>query len=125
MILKVCALAVIAAMTAFLLKDLGWKGVPVFCLIALASLLSLAGEHLKTLGVLFGRLGEVGEVSEGVGSILKVIGIGYVAGIASEVCRDLGAGSIATTVSLLARLEVLAVVMPYLVETLRLGMELL
>ena len=125
MILKISALAIIAAITAFLLKDFGWKGVPVFCLIAFVGVLSLAKEHLLSLGELFCSVGEDGGLGDEATSILKIIGVGYISGMTSEVCRDLGAASIASLVGLLARLEVLFLVMPYLLETLRLGMELL
>lgn len=123
--LKVCALVIVAAVSAFLLKDFGWKGVPVFCLIAFVGILSFAGTTLFTLGEVFDFLGESGEITEGCADILKVIGIGYVAGISGEICRELGAGSLASAVSIIARLEVLLLVLPYLIEAVRLGMELI
>ena len=123
--MNVSAFAVVAAITVFLLKDFGWKGTPVFCLIALIGILSFLEPTLNSLSDLFSTVGEGGGLAAEAQSVLKVIGIGYVSGITSEVCRDLGALSIASVVSLVARLEVLLLVTPYLVEVLRLGMELL
>ena len=123
--LKICALGIITAVSAFLLKDFGWKGAPVFCLIGFIAMLSLAGEQFSSLREVISYVGESGGVSEGAADILKVIGIGYVAGISSEVCRDLGAGSIAASVAVFARLEVLVIVAPYLLEAVKLGMELI
>lgn len=125
MMLKVCALGIVAASAAFLLKDFGWKGTPVLCLICFVGILSLAGERLSQLRELFLFVGREGELTQSVESILKVIGIGYLSGLTAESCRELGAGSVATAVNLVGRLEVAAVMLPYLVEIIKLGTELL
>ena len=96
-----------------------------FCLIAVLAIFSFAKDHILAVGEFFGLIGEGTSLGEGGKSILKVIGIGYVSGISTEVCRDLGAGGVAAAVSIFARLEALIVVIPHLVETVRIGMELL
>lgn len=88
-------------------------------------MLSLAGDSFFALREVFDTVGEMGGVTEGAADILKVIGIGYVAGISSEVCRELGAGSIASAVGIFAKLDVLLVVAPYLLDAVKLGMELM
>jgi stage III sporulation protein AD len=125
LILKVCALGIIAATSAFLLKDFGWKGVPVFCLLCFTALLSLVGDSAFALVETFNLIGASADVTEGAADILKVIGIGYVAGISSEVCRELGALSIASAVGIFAKLEVILLAAPYLLEAVRLGLELM
>ncbi len=100
------------ALSAVLLRNLGWRGAPVFAALALIVLFSELPGHL---GELFSvtELAFVGKSGE---AIAKVIGIGYLFGISSELCRELGENAVASGLVLAGRLEILSVSLPFLGE---------
>ena len=67
--------------------------------------------------------------SAGVGNVaavaIKVVGVGYLFGIVSEVCEELGERGIATAVVNVGRVEILVLIFPYLKEILEMGIGLI
>ena len=55
---------------------------------------------------------------------MKILGVGYIAGITSDICRELGEGGVASVIVTLARIETLLIVSPMLLDVLRLGLEM-
>jgi hypothetical protein len=55
---------------------------------------------------------------------LKILGIGYLSGLSSDICKELGEAGIASVVVLLARLEILLIISPLIIKILTLGLEL-
>ena len=64
-------------------------------------------------------------LNEGVSAILKVVGVGYLAGISSDICSELGAARIGNAVTLVGRLEIIAIATPFFVKILDMGVELI
>ena len=124
MIFEIFGFAFLFATSVFILKALGWKGAPLVTVCAIVGLLSFFFERLEPVLEIFKLIKEEGEASEAVECVLKIIGIGYVSGICSDICRELGETSIASAVSFVARIESLAIVSPMIIEILTLGMEL-
>ena len=70
---------------------------------------------------LFGDFEALGESAL---SILKIIGIGYIFGISSDVCRELGEAGISSALSLIGRFEAIAVALPFIAEIFSLALSL-
>lgn len=122
--LKIFGLAFLFAISSFILKAFGWKGAPLVTACAIVGLLSLFLERLEPVLEVFKLVKEEGGMGDAVECVLKIIGIGYVSGICSDICRELGETGIASAVSLVARIESLAVISPMIIEILTLGLEL-
>ena len=122
--LKIFGLAFLFAASSFILKALGWKGAPLVAACAIVGLLSLFMERLEPILEIFRIIKEEAGMGDAVECVLKIIGIGYLSGICSDICRELGEPSVASAVSLVARIESLAVISPIIVEILTLGLEL-
>jgi hypothetical protein len=45
---------------------------------------------------------------------LKIVGVGYLSGIASDLCTDLGEGGLARGATVLGRLEIAVICLPFL-----------
>ena len=76
---------------------------------------------------IFGALKEIGEgtgVSETLSAALKVLAAGYLFGICADVCRELGESGVAKTVDVVGRVEIVAIVIPYFEEIIKIGIEL-
>ena len=123
--LQIGAVGLLLAVTAVLLKDLGWRGAAVFSAFALVALLSLCTEGLLTLSGTLQTLASHAALSEAAQGVLKIVGIGFLMGVTADVCRELGENGVARGVLLAGRLEMLCVALPYLEKIIALGVELL
>lgn len=123
--IEVCALTLIAALSFFILSELKWRGAPVLVILCFVGVLSVAGNYLKDVGGAISYLAESSGTTEGAAAILKVIGIGYLAGISSDICAELGAARIGNAVTLVGRLEIIAIATPFFVKILDMGVELI
>lgn len=119
--IRACFLALLACFSLVLLKNLGWRGSSVFAALAIALL----------LGELRGFFGELSKISHGWAAlgesalaIFKIIGLGYIFGISSEICRELGEGGIASALTLVGRFEIIAVSLPFIAEIFTLALSL-
>ncbi len=124
MILKICGISILTAICAFLLRSFGWRGVPI--LVASVSVL-LISELDGRFEYIFGALREIGTrtgIAETLASALKVVAAGYLFGICADVCRELGEGGVAKTVEVVGRVEIVAIVVPYFEEIIKIGIEL-
>ncbi len=122
---RICAFALIAALSFFLLSELKWRGAPVLALLCFIALLAEAEPYARDLGGVIGDIAESSGISESLSAVLKVVGVGYLAGISSDVCSELGVPRIGNAVTLIGRLEIIAIAAPYFIGILRMGAELI
>ena len=121
--LKMLALAMITLFLGAILGELGFKG---------KRLVVLLGTVLL-IGMSVLRIGDVIDMLPGIGgegekytvAMLKMIGVGYAFGIASDVCRELGEGSLADAVCLFGRIEILVLSLPFVKMIVEKGIELI
>ena len=124
MILKICGISILAATCAFLLRGFGWRGVPI--LVASVSVLMIS-ELDGRFEYIFGALRKIGTstgIGETLAAALKVIAAGYLFGICADVCRELGENGVAKMVDVVGRVEIVAIVVPYFEEIIKIGIEL-
>ena len=122
--IKGVGLALLLAVCLLLLRELGWRGVGVFAAIGVLSLLMLVREPLLSIfsSEIFLSAGEhSGELS----AAIKVLGVGYLFGISSDVLRTLGEERLASTLELVGRVEILLIILPYVEEIIKIGAQLL
>ncbi len=112
---------VLFAIAALLLKNFGWRGAPVFTSLAFVVLLGRLPGYLSSFNELF-ALAFVGECGK---AIAKIIGIGYLFGISSDVCRELGEPTVASGLILAGRFEMFAVCVPFLLKAVSSATELI
>ncbi len=112
--MKLYGIAVIGAVSLFILQGAGWKGSgiiksAVFILISGAVAVTLSGVSDEVPSVLSGT-----EASEHAAIILRAVGIIFAAEISSETCRSLGADSCASAIDLACRAELFILILPVL-----------
>lgn len=121
MTVKLCFLGLVLAFSAMLLKNLGFRGACVFGALSFVVLLSeLPGVFSEILKML--DYNE--QLGESAAAIFKIVGIGYLFGISSEICREMGEGGIANAVALAGRFEIIAIATPFIKEIISLSLEL-
>ena len=125
MIPKVCAIGILLAFVGFLLSETGFKGKRVFGLLSAVTVLIGV---LSELTEIFSQTSEL-FISAGVSDIaragLKIVGLGYVFGISSEVAEQLGEVGVSRALTLFGRIEIVGLTLPYVKSIIELGTSLI
>ena len=122
--MQMAGIAVISAASAYVLDALGFGGTKLF--IAFASVLILIGSLDGMYGI-FEQLSQLSVPSIGkriTADALRVLGIGYVGGFFSDFCIQLGAKGVSDGLLIYTRVQMMAVIMPYLSDVLAVAGEL-
>ena len=125
MIPKMCALGLLFAFIGIMLSEVGYKSKKLFSVLAAVAVLSLLGGEISSALSSILSLGEITGVSEIATTALKIVGLGYVFGVSSDIIKELSEPMIASFVTVGGRIEILIVVLPYFVEIVDLGIELI
>lgn len=112
----VCIAVLLVASLSLILKVFGFKGAPVFCALAFCALLSSFVNKMNSAFTLFSDFSSVADISVYTEACIKVIGIGYLAGISGDVCREIGEGGAAKFINVFAKLELIAICAPFIKE---------
>lgn len=119
----VCAVGLMAAASAIILKNFGYKGVPVLTSVVIIVILSFSVSRLLPIFDISGKLPD--ELSEYVLAAVKAVGIGYLSGISSDICKELGEAGIAKGISVAAKIELILIAAPFVSEAASLAVELI
>lgn len=125
MILDILGAGMILGISAFILRSFGWKGTPVFAVIASVVLISEASHILGNIFDSVSFLYNENGIRDGINAALKVLGLGYLFGISADVCRELGETGIAKSVEVVGRVEIITVAVPFWKEIIETGVELI
>ena len=125
MTLRVCAIALLTVILGAVLSELGFKSKKLVSILAILIMLAMLGEGIAALVGKLISFSEMTRIGEAATCALKVVGIGYLFGITSDICRELGEGGVANAVGLVGRVETFLVVLPYFEKTLQMGAGLL
>ena len=122
---KVVAIALLGALVGVLLRECGFRGSAmlsaVTAVIALTVAISAASEILSFATELSVSAG----VAEAGAVALKLFGIGYLFGFATDTCEALGERTLSSVVALCGRIESALLVIPYFRKILSLAISLL
>ena len=116
-------LAVTAAVLCLLVRQPQLGGL---CAAAAGVMLLLAAlEQLADVREVFARLTGMAGIEEGyLNTLVKVLGVSYVAELAAQTCQDLGEGGLALKVGLVGKLCVFTLTAPMLLSLLEMILEL-
>ncbi len=121
--MRIAAYVLITLFLGILLKELGFHG---SSLVMLLGTVCLVGISVVSLGEVLSLLPDVG--SDGrvyAETMLKIVGAGYVFGICSDVCSQLGQASLSNAVILCGRVEIVALSAPFIKRIIEEGAKLL
>lgn len=117
--------ALALAVCGYFLRELGWRGVPLFFAVALCVVVRALFPRLPVLSGIYEEAAALGAPDDTVKAVLKVLGIGYLTSVTVSVCRELGADSLSRVASIAGRAEILAAVLPAVLSLLRYGAEMI
>ena len=104
----------ISLICAVVLKEFGAKSIPVLVSVCVLGVISLYSEIFFEIIGLVDRLTEMADCRDYARAGIKIVGVGYLSGIVSDVCDDLGERGLARAAALVGRLEIAVICIPYL-----------
>lgn len=111
--LKLCGISVIAAGAALLLREHKKEfEIPVRLTATVMLLLASAVMAEPVVSCFSGMIGESPLVGETAGILMRVLGIAFLSRTASDICREMGAASVASSLEVAAKLEILVLTLP-------------
>jgi hypothetical protein len=113
--LNICIYMLLVAAISLILKNFGFKGAPLICALSLICVAIPMLERLKDIEAPIGSL-VYSEAEKYIKAAAKVVGIGYLSGICSDVCKEIGEGGVAKCITLVSKLELIAVSAPFIKE---------
>ena len=117
------AYALLSLVLGVLLRELGFKGARLVFLIGTVGIVGAAALYA---GRLFNSLSVIGtDNSEYARAMLKIVGVGYVFGICSDICTELGETSLSAAVCLFGRIEIVMLSVPFIRMIVEKGIELI
>jgi stage III sporulation protein AD len=122
---EILGAATLMVVIAFLLKNFGFKGAPVFSGICVVLLLLEAVPSLFSPIVELLSFGEGRGVIEPMRAAVKILCVGYLFGICADICREMSENGIAKAVEVAGRVEIIIIVLPHLKEIINMGAGLL
>ena len=121
--LRVVCFTVIAIILGILLRELGFKGARLVSLLATVGVVGAAALCVKEI---FDALPSVSaDNSEYARAILKMVGAGYVFGMCSDICSEVGESGLSGAVCLFGRVEIIALSLPFIKRIVEKGIELI
>lgn len=124
-IMRSVGIASIGAFMSFILKESGFRGSRLLSALVIVISFAQALTGIRRLiGSIFSfSLGT--EIESSVGYVLKIVGVSYVFGISSDLCREIGEGGIAAAILTVGRVEIILLSLPAISEIISLAGELL
>ncbi len=122
-VVRYAALGLLICVLSLLLREAGFRGSRLVSLLGVVALIGVAIlgiddilEHLS----LSQRLSENGEE---LSDIFRIVGAGIIFGIITDMARDMGEHGVASALSVVGRVEIFALSVPYILRLLDLASE--
>lgn len=124
-IVRVVGCAILVLFTTVILRELGFKGVRLIALIASISVLAASISAIESVVGLLGGLGEFGAGKEYAVLVMKIVGVGYISGICSDMCIEFGEVTLSNSVIMFGKVEMLVLSVPCAVSIIEKGVALM
>ena len=115
-LIRVCALALICAIGALILKSINSQSVSA---LRIVGIVAVSGFAVAAMGRIFAEASSLTDISalgEYSVRMMKALGLAMITGISADICRDCGEGSVATGVETVGNLAILSLCVPLFSE---------
>lgn len=125
MIIRVAVSAILCALLCALLDGAGFKSKGLFTTLCILIMFVSLSDTLSDLFSGIMSLAERTGIKEAASCAIRVVGLGYIFGITSDLCDSLGERAIASAVTVVGRIQIFLVAYPYFEKIISLGIELI
>ena len=123
--LSVLAAAIVFAVLGFVLREVGWRGVPLFFDFCTLFLLSGALSFVTSVREVLDTVNGIPGLAESTAAALRIVGVGCLSSWAADTCRDMQAEGVARAITVVARFEMITVCLPFFRKIIEVGCGLL
>lgn len=130
-LIRICGLALVCAVGAFILRGLGAGGSNTGLGLRLAGAVAVFSAAAVAVGRVWSEMNAIMEIS-GNGAlgkyaltVLKALGLAYISSVGADICRDCGESTVATGVETVGNIAILWLCVPIFGELLEFARELL
>lgn len=125
MIIKWLGVGILLAFSSFLLSEAGFKGKRVFAAFGAVVFFSVMASELEKIISSVMGFAEGAGITDTAKCALKIVGVGYLFGIGSDIVSELSEPGISRALVCAGKIEIILVVLPYFNDILELGLSLL
>ncbi len=122
--LKLVSLALVVVCLSFILKEIGFKGTKLMTAVGLCALYVSALVGFSSVWEELDSLGIEG-LTEYAKDVIRIVGVGYVFGIGSDICAELGEGGLASALNVAGRVEIILIMLPFVKRIIALATEVM
>ena len=115
-LIQYAGVGILLALLGFLLREIGFRGAPIFGVMAIATLYIVVITRVEAILAGLSDIASPLGLSELFSVATRIIGIGYITGLSTDMCKEIGNTGIANTLEMLGRVEILALSLPYLIK---------
>lgn len=119
MVLKICGGAILAAILGFILSELGFRGKKAFTTLMIVIFLLIFVDHIADAASQIMSVPITDEGKKSLALALKIVGVGHAFNLSADACAELSEGGIASVLTLVGRLEILAMILPSVIELIK------
>lgn len=110
---KLCGAALVCALAAFLLRNIKKEfEIPLTLAGSIFLILSALAMAEPIVGYISGLMGASPIVGEAAETLMRVIGIAMITKIAADICREMGTPSVASSLEMAAKFEIIILSLP-------------
>ena len=124
-VISACGVALLGVFLALLLSEAGCRGSRLVSISATLTLLLLALSRVSDVLSELEWLRDASGIDEVARLAIRIVGIGYIAGISYDIASDLGQHGVASSVLTVGRVEMLLATAPAVTEILRLASSMI
>ena len=121
-IVKAVGVVILLIVLTVILRELGFRSVRLISLVGSVGILTACVFSIESLMDVYGTLGGGGEYAV---TVMKIIGIGYVSGICSDVCIEFGEITLSNSILLFGKAEMLILSAPCAVSVIEKGIGMI
>jgi hypothetical protein len=125
MVLKICGGAILAAVLGFILSELGFRGKKAFTTLMVVIFLLIFVDLIADATSQIMSVSITDEGKKSLALALKVVGVGHAFNISADACAELSENGIASVLTLVGRLEILIMILPYAIELIKYSTSIL
>lgn len=125
MIPRVLGIGLLAAVLGYVLSQLGFGGKRAFGALSFVIIIASLGTGIGEIVGEVGSFANASGISESCSVALKILFVGYVFGVCSDVAAELSETTVANALTVAGRVETVLLVLPYLSEVIALATEII
>ena len=118
---KEAALGLLVCVLSLLLREAGFRGSRLVSLVGVVGLMGFAVLEVDRILDELSLSERLGNGAEQISDIFKIVGVGIVFGMISDMARDMGEGGVASALLVVGRVEIFALSVPYISSVLELA----